>query len=923
MTISIDASTLLSYYQIKAGITPTTSSTTATSGASTSATTSTNPTAPWTKTPTAQQTNALVESVLSGQSIINPNAVKLSTPNASSNYKNLFALYQGLTALQDLANQAGGTGETSGQLAQLQQAFSNGLGQVQTYLNSTPFRGFQVAQGSVAASVQATAGVQTETDTYTTGMLWNGSASAPVTAFQGNVQFAMTVSLPGGTQKVINFDLSQMGSTPRTMSNVVSYLNSQLSAAGVSTTFSDVRTAGKPQTVTVNGQTYTEPAGPDQFSLQINGNSVEQISFSAPTSAPAVYLTQSVGAASTTSTSSTTSSTSSSSTPSDVSQQLVGLTTDPTASSDQIFSDTLGSEVQNAIATATAPDGSVYVLANINGSTQAGETDSAQTITGSQDVALMKYDSAGNLVYTRTLGATGSASGLSLAVSSDGSQVAVVGSATGLVTGAGQASSNSVSSGFVAVYDDQGQQQWTQTLQNGSSGQASQVAFGADGSVYVAGTTALGGSGLSDGYLAGFTSTGVQTFSTSLGLTSQNNVTGIAVDGSSIITAGVQNGDAVVQSYALQPSGSPTLTATRDLGALQGGNVAGVAVNADGSVIVAGSTHNGALNAGTITNAYASGEEAFVAQLSSTLAPSGSDSLTYYAGTGDTRATALTVVNGQAYIAGQVAVTPQAGQTTGFDGFAAQIDLTSGAVGWSDQYSGADGQVAPTSIAVGASGSSALNQLGLPTGAIDFAPSQNITANSSVQAGEQFKIKTNYMGVAQTITVAAGDTLQTLAQKINQATGFETNAQVVTTNGVQKLQITPNFQGVSVTLEAGPSGANALPALGLSEGVVVDNATAKAKSTSNGQPATNSLKANYALSLPSTLNLTTASGVAAAKSSLANAISTVKQIYTDMTTAPSTTASHGSTGAAPAYLTTEIANYQAALERLQSAAASS
>jgi hypothetical protein len=83
------------------------------------------------------------------------------------------------------------------------------------------------------------------------------------------------------------------------------------------------------------------------------------------------------------------------------------------------------------------------------------------------------------------------------------------------------------------------------------------------------------------------------------------------------------------------------------------------------------------------------------------------------------------------------------------------------------------------------------------------------------------------------------------------------------------------------------------------------------------------LKANYALSLPSTLNLTTASGVAAAKSSLANAISTVKQIYTDMTTAPSTTASHGSTGAAPAYLTTEIANYQAALERLQSAAASS
>ena len=50
---------------------------------------------------------------------------------------------------------------------------------------------------------------------------------------------------------------------------------------------------------------------------------------------------------------------------------------------------------------------------------------------------------------------------------------------------------------------------------------------------------------------------------------------------------------------------------------------------------------------------------------------------------------------------------------------------------------------------------------------------------------------------------------------------------------------------------------------------------------------------------------------------LGGAISTVKQIYTDMTTKPSK-ATAGYQGAVPAYLTAEISNYQAALARLSS-----
>ena len=400
----------------------------------------------------------------------------------------------------------------------------------------------------------------------------------------------------------------------------------------------------------------------------------------------------------------------------------------------------------------------------------------------------------------------------------------------------------------------------------------------------------------------------------------------------------------MVQSFQIQSSGAPTLTATRDLGALQGGSVAGVAVNADGSIIIAGSTHNGALSAGTVTNAYAGGEEAFVANLQANLAPSSSDTLAYYAGSGDTRVSAVTTSGGQVYIAGQVSTSASGATTPTYDGFAAQIDPQTGASGWSDEYKGLDNTVAPNSIAVDATGASALDALGLPTGALDFAPAQTtaiatipglpasgalapaqtLVANSSVSAGQQFTIRTNYSVTPQTITIAADDTLQSLAQKIVRASGFEASVSVTTgSNGVQQLLIKPNFPGVQITLGAGPTGADALPALGLTQGTVTTNATAKAaKAGANTSAArSNSLKANYALSLPSTLNLTTPAGVKQAQAMLGAAVTSIKQIYTDMTTPPSTT--NRSTGQAPAYLTAEIASYQAALTRLQGANSSS
>ena len=926
MTIGIDSSALLSYYQLKAGITSSTSSSTGATGLS--STTPAAPTPPWDSTPTAAQTSALVTAALDGAAFINPNAAKINVANASPNYKNLFALYQGLSTLKDLASQAAKPGETAGQVTQLQTAFANGLAQVQSYLAASPFNGFKVSSGSDSTQQTTTAGISKETDVYKTGTIYSGDPNAPVPALQGNVSFAATITNGNGVQTTVNFNLAALGSTPRTLGNVVNYLNSQLKAAGLGTTFSVVDTPATPQVISIGGgKTVTLPAGPDNFSLQLNGNTFESVAFSAPTQTPAVYVAQTAGVNQTTTTGTTTTGTSTTGTTTGTTsttggstagtgavQQLLKL--DPSASNPRTFTDALGNEVTNVTATATGANGSVYVLGDINGPTTAGETDGSQKIVGSQDVALLKYDSAGNLLSTNILGAASSASGLALAVSADGSQVAVAGTVTGALNGTATPADPTVPSSFVSVYSSTGTPVWT-ARQNAAAGdQVNSVAFGANGAVYVGGTTqsSLTGAavtGLSTGYLTGYSSTGARTFTTQLGTAGTNSVTGVAVDGSSIITVGAQNGDAVVNSFTIPTSGTPTLAATRDLGALQGGSVAGVSINSNGSVVVVGSTHNGALSAGTVTTPYSSGEEAFIAQLSPSLTPQATDTLTYYSGGGDTTASAVTTSGGQVYIAGQVSVPPTGGSTTSFDGYVAQINPSTGAVGWSNVITGPNNEAAPHSIAVDPTGSSVLDLLGLPTGTINYTPNPSLTANSALAAGDQFTI-TAY-SVARTITIDPGETLQTLADKITRDSGYQATAKVVTNSGVQELQITPNNTGASVTLGSGPSGLDALPALGLTSGVITS-------ATTTTTSKTNTLQSSYGLNLPTTLNLNSPANIAAAQAALTSATGTVARIYLNMTTPPTPKtnggANNSASGAVPAYLTAEIASYQNALERL-------
>ena len=878
------------------------------------------PTAPWNDSGVPSQSR-LVKTALSGASLFNPRAQQINMPNASPNYKNLFALYTGLDSLYAIANTAQAKNVAPLQLQQLTTAFNNGMSQLTKFLGSMSFSGLTISAGEVQASQTSTATTPQQASSYTTVALnTTGNSSAVVPAFEGNVSFNI-MTTAGNTTTTIPVDLNGMGSTPRNMANVAAYLNSQLRANGSITTFSVDPIAAQPDTINVGGKTITVSAGQESWALQVNTNSYEQVSLSANQTSPAVYIGQIAG----NHTSSISPLTGKAVAP-DATGQLLkidtgGNITSPNspayAAPGQQFTTQLGSGVNSIQATATSPDGSVYVLADVN------QTPSGTAVAGGQDVALMKYDSTGQLVFSTDLGSATSASGLSLAVSADSSRVAVAGQVTGSMTAGQTVNDPTGANSFVGVYDSEGDQVWTAQNDGLTPNQANGVAFGADGSVYVTGqsqtTTAVQGpQGPSNSYLQVYSPTGMQVSNTQVATGGSNTSAGVAVDGSDVYVAGVQNGDAVVTEYDVSNPAAPALVASRDLGNLQGGKILGVSVQ-NGQVYVAGDARGGALNAGNVTSASTGGGlNAFAATLSTGLAPSGGVALAYYGGSGDTSATAMTVSNGDVWLTGSVnGSLPGEAAIGAQDGFFVALNPSTGSVDYATRFTAQDGQSDPTSIAVASNGASVLDQLGLPQGEVDGPVSSLITSTTSIKPGDSFQISTNG-GSPVTVKIQATDTFASLATEIAQATGYTADVSAVPgPNGSTALEIQPATLGDTLKLIDGPSGSDALSELGLAPGLVTDTKSKRGVTTqsSNGAPV-------YGLGLPATLSLSSAAKIKAATVSLAGAMAVVQNAYQNLSNAATPAAvlaaqkAGGSGASVPAYLTEQIASYQAALNRL-------
>jgi hypothetical protein len=386
----------------------------------------------------------------------------------------------------------------------------------------------------------------------------------------------------------------------------------------------------------------------------------------------------------------------------------------------------------------------------------------------------------------------------------------------------------------------------------------------------------------------------------------------------------VQSGDAVVAKYANGDITSAPVW-SEDLGALStGGGIGGLAVSGN-QVYVSGSTSNANLTAGgqaSVGNAASGGTDAFVFNLTDNGATANANLVSYVGtGTSDQGGGVTVGPDGTVYLTGSTTGT-FAGQQRNVanvsNAFAAALD-SNGRVTWVRQYGGASGQSTGAGLAVDPNGASVLDALGLPRGTISLNQSVDLTSQTTLRAGDSFQIK--IQGVAPrtaTITIDSGETLDSLAQKINAQLGSIGKATTNYTGNQEGLKITVNA-GQTINLISGPADFDALARLGIAAGALTAPASGSASTSSNTSTSTTP---TYGLGLTGGLtggnmDISTKTGADLARSQLLSVLSNIQQTYQTTNTPPAAPASPGNTTAAASPASSaQLASYNMALSLL-------
>jgi hypothetical protein len=384
-----------------------------------------------------------------------------------------------------------------------------------------------------------------------------------------------------------------------------------------------------------------------------------------------------------------------------------------------------------------------------------------------------------------------------------------------------------------------------------------------------------------------------------------------------LVVASVQNGHAIVTKYA---SGDPTSAPAwqMDLGDLQNGTIGGIAVDGN-NVYVSGTSSNGSLTAGgqaSVANAASGSSDAFVFGLNDGGASASANFVSYVGTSSSDLGGAIAVSNGHIYLTGTTRGA-FAGQTQSFANtpnmFVTDMS-TSGAVNWTKQYGGLSGNSTGQGIAVDAKGSSVLDALGLPRGAVSLSQSVNLVDQTTVHAGDSFNLKVSGRTDREvTIRIEADETMSSLATKINTALMFDGTSKVTYTSKGSALQVSANA-GVQIQLESGPEGSDALSGLGIEPTVLAKDAASSTKTT----PASSTQKLVAGLGLTNTMDLSTTAGAKAARGAMVAVLSSLRTAYRNLNTPPTTTKGTAQNAGPPAsaYQMNQIANYQLALGML-------
>jgi len=742
--------------------------------------------APWdsrAKPPTLSQlaTDALRASRLVNTSLGSGAGSAVKDPND----RNLFIIHNGVQKLQALADAAARDGISAETRKRLQDRITKGIEELNNHINATKLDGAFLIGGRRLTRHEGE-GIPRGLLQYDTKPLVNGELTAIPEGFLGDRRFTLKVT-KGGVATNFDINLSEMGSTDRTIGNVANFINLKLEAAGFESRFARVETTIP---ATTKGGTATV-----QQRMRITTTSLESLSFEAAAgdTKPALYVAggKTVDKAT-----------------QSVVSKMTGLEgTDNLASFTSDISAVKGSTV-GARASVVGSDGSLYVIADATGKVNG------QTPKDKSDVVLMKYDTTGQIVWTRALGSAAPAQGFSLAIGADGT-LAVAGSVNGRADTASSTTGNGLDS-FVAAFDLEGRDKWYHQQGATGSDNATHVQVGADGSVFVMGTTtnsyggatALGGK---DVYLQAFEASGTLRFTTALGTTGDDAPAGLAIANGQAVAVWNESGGARMGKFdALTGIASG---ATNNLAASNLSAVTIVASDSSGRIFLAGRTAADSTANKLVAMDISSETVLFQAQ-----------------STGEA-IRALTAAGDQvAYATETVTVTPANGSTpasTARESSIVGLDADTGL----QAFSRAAPQLAnaPISIALAPSVSQTLDSMGIPQGTLSFGISDALTDRTGLRAGDQFSVIVNG-GSEKKITIAQGETMRTLAAKLNRVLMRDGTAEARSLKGIESLVITPKA-GDRIELKATDGVADALTQLGLEPGVAIPRPAPKKPGT--------------------------------------------------------------------------------------------
>lgn len=737
--------------------------------------------APWDKKTDTTAVSRLRDA-LGASSFVDLREGSFDRPGVDGEHKRLFALYMGLSRLQALASHASEELTPTGELNGLNRRFTAGLAEIRNYITNTSFDELTLSFAKRESKTDSALKVVRPATKYLGRAAVNGAATNVIGGLAGTEVFTVS-ALKNGATTDVTMNLAEV-TDGLSIANIVTYLNGKMEAAGLGTRFS---------TSVFEGKTASDPK---RYGLGVQTIATERISFSASSPSPAIYVAGSAGSGTT------------------QRGQLIKLT-DSGASAAANFTTAIAPSTGAADAKATAVDvnGSVYVVGTVTGDLGSG------IVQGDQDVYLRKYDAAGQLVWSRLVGSSDRASGFALATDSLGN-IAVAGKINDRLSASATGGGDDT---FVVKYDTQGREVFARQIAPVLDDQANALAFGTDGSLYVAGQTKSavasgithGGGG--DAYLMKLTSAGTLAYARQFGSTGDDRATSVAIDGNGDVILGtVEAGEAKVRKL-LAADGISSAIWEVNLGALGQGNLSSVAV--DGSAIyVAGSTDNAALTAGgqaAVVAPHGGGADGFLMKISDAGTTASANFITYLGTSANDGASGVAVAGGAVYVTGSTSGAMSGGAAPArTNGYVAKLD-GNGARVWVHQYESEQGATFARGLSLDVQGASVLDKLGLPRGTIRFDEQRLITGTSSVRAGDYFHVKVNG-GAAFKVTVSAGDTMRSLVTRINTVLLLKGEA-TLTRSGGDGLRIGAR-EGNVVELIAGNGGFDALAGLGLQPG---------------------------------------------------------------------------------------------------------